>query len=470
MNKPSLKRTKIIATIGPATRDPETLEELVLAGVNGIRLNMSHGTHAEHAEVVKLVRKISKKLDKPLAIIADLQGPKIRLGKLPEDGVALLAGDLVQFALGDEYKEGGPLPVQHDISPYVKDGQPVFLRDGMMEVKVERVSRGIIYARVVTGGVIFSKQGINLPETDLGGDIMTKKDLADVKFAAENDADYVALSFVQSAHDIQNLIGHLKKHKANVGVIAKIETKAAAARLPEIIEAAEGVMVARGDLAIEIRPEAVPTVQARIIELAKVERKICIVATQMLESMISSPQPTRAEVSDVAGAVMQGADAVMLSGETAMGSYPVETVAMMRRVIKFTESNRRGSMQVSSFGDSTTPGHAIAAAAITLSRQLEADIILAETSSGRTARRISSLRPDAMVVAVSHHPRVYNQMALLWGARAYLIRKPERAAAETLSMLKKEHNVLRGDTIIRVSGPEPGVTGGTNTLQLKVIE
>ncbi len=466
----NFKRTKIIATIGPASREPEILEHLVRAGVNGIRLNMSHGTHEEHAAVIKLVRNVSAKLSKPLALIADLQGPKIRLGRLPEDGLILAAGDAVRFAHGDVYETGKPIPVQHDISPYVREGQPIYLRDGMVEVAVEKVSRGIIYARVVAPGIVFSKQGINLPETSLGGDIMTEKDQSDLRFAATQGADYVALSFVQTASDITSLRSRLAGLKSDMAIIAKIETKAAVDNLNEIVPVTDGIMVARGDMAIEIRPEAVPTVQRRIVELAKQQQKVCIVATQMLESMISSPQPTRAEVSDVSTAVTQGADAVMLSGETAMGQYPIETVALMRRVIIYAERNRPSSIQAGSFGPDTTPRNAIAAAAITLSGQVGAAIILAETSSGQTARNICSFRPDAMVVGVTHNARTYNQMALLWGARAYLIKDPESAAAETTKMLKDEHNVSRGETIIQVSGLHPGVTGGTDSLQLTVVE
>lgn len=465
---PHLKRTKIVATIGPASSSPEVMESLVLSGVNGVRLNMSHGTHDQHEAVIRQARKISKKLGKPLAIIADLQGPKIRLGQLPADGLVLAKGAAIQFVYGDTYEEGKPVPVQHDISKYVKKGQPLFLRDGMIETEVTRVVKGVVHVRVLNAGMVFSKQGINLPDTDLGGDILTDKDKADIAFASEQDVDYIALSFVQTAQDIQNLRSRVRRLEADCGIIAKIETKVAVDHLVGIMQVSDGVMVARGDLAVETRPETVPIIQQRIIELAQRMQKVCIVATQMLESMISSPQPTRAEVSDVATAVMQGADAVMLSGESAMGKYPIETVQLMRRVIKYTELNRPESITAEEFGDATY-SNAIAGAAITLAGHINARVILAETTSGQTARNLSALRPGSLIVAVTHKPRVYQQLAILWGARAYLIRDPKKAADETIQMLHDEHNLKRGDVVIRASGNQPGVAGGTDTVQLLVV-
>ncbi|HSX41290.1 MAG TPA: pyruvate kinase [Candidatus Saccharimonadales bacterium] len=467
MIKQSLKKTKILATIGPASSGQEVLEAIIRAGVNGVRLNFSHGTHDEHAEVIDRVRRISKKLAKPIAIVADLQGPKIRLGNLPAEGLPLIAGQKVEFAEGESY-EDGIIPIQHDISQYVKRGQPVYLRDGLVEVEVTRVTGKSVHATVRNPGIVYSKQGINLPETDLGGDILTPKDVEDIKFAASHDADYVALSFVQTAEDIVALKDRLKKLKSDMAVIAKVETKAAAENLEAIVEVSDGLMVARGDLAIETKPETVPVLQQRIIELARDEQKICIVATHMLESMISSPQPTRAEVSDVATAVVQGADAVMLSGETAIGKHPVEAVALMRRVIIYTENNRADSLSASDFGEHTRR-NAISAAAITLARQLNAKVILAETSSGQTARNLCSFRPDQLVVGVTDQQRVFQQLALLWGARSYVIKNPQTAAAETMQLLRHEHNVATGDVVVRASGRQPGVTGGTDTLHIQVV-
>lgn len=465
---PSLKRTKILATIGPASSNHDVLEAMIKAGVNGLRLNMSHGTHDSHLEVIKRVRKISADLGKPLSVVADIQGPKIRLGELPQEGLVLKAGSEIGLSFGDSYTVGGPLPVQHDITKYLQKGHPVFLRDGMVKLEVISVSKGLAKAKVLNNGVVFSRQGINLPETDLGGDIITPKDAADIEFGVKHDADYIALSFVQTGRDVEALKRRLKTLGADCGVIAKIETKAAVDNLHDIIQAADGVMVARGDLAVETQPESVPIIQQRIIEHAKRYQKVCIVATQMLESMIESPQPTRAEVSDVATAVMQGADAVMLSGESAVGKHPVETVEMMRRVIVYTERNRSESLAAGEFGD-RGQRNAISAAAIAMADQIGAKVILAETSSGQTARNLSSFRPNALVVAVTHQRRVYQQMGLVWGARSYLISDHDQAAEETMRMLRQEHNVKAGDVIIRAWGRQSGVTGGTDTLQIRVV-
>jgi pyruvate kinase len=464
----NFKRTKILATIGPASSDPAVLTELIQAGANGLRLNLSHGTHTEHQAVIKNARRISKTLDKPIALVADLQGPKIRVGMLPTEGVALTAGQSVAFRFGDDYEPGGPLPVQHDISKYVKAGQPMSLRDGMIEVEITKVADGIVHTRVATPGIILSKQGINLPETDLGGDILTPKDLDDLAWAAQVDVDFVALSFVQSAADIGQLRARMLKLGSDAGIIAKIETRAAAEDLPAIVEAADAVMVARGDLAIEAGAEQVPILQQRIIELARRQQKIAIVATQMLESMINAPTPTRAEVSDVATAVTQGFDSVMLSGESAVGKYPVRTVAMMKRIIIFTEQNRPSFTAPADFRShaKSTP---IAAAAITLAEQVGARIIVAETSTGRTSRNLCSFRPGMIVVAVTHRPRTYQQQALVWGARSYLIKNPKSAGAEIMRMLKAAHNVEPGDVFVRASGRKAGVPGGTDTIQIEVV-
>ena len=469
ITKPSFKHTKIIATIGPASRDPQILESVVRAGANAIRLNMSHGSHDEHHEVIRRVRKISEKLGKPLAIIIDLQGPKVRLGELPGDGVVLKGNERISFKYGEHYERGKPLPMQHDVSRYVQKGQPLYLRDGMIQIEITGIKGKVITGKVLNTGIVFSKQGINLPDTDFGGDIMTNKDVDDAKFAAENDVDYVALSFVQSQKDILNLRKQLTKLDADCGIIAKIETKAAASRLKEVIASSDGVMVARGDLSTETRPEQVPVLQKRIIDQARECQKFAIVATQMLESMVDSPQPTRAEVSDVSTAVVQGADAVMLSAESAVGKYPRATVALMDRIIKYTEAHRLLNITASKFGEATAQ-NAISAAAITLAKQIDAKLIIAETFSGRTARNLCSFRPETMVIGVTPSRRTYQQLALVWGARSYLIKDPTKAAAETVKMLREEHSLMPGDKFITAAGRNPGVTGGTDTLQLQVID
>ncbi len=466
----SFKRTKIVATIGPASSSPQVLEELLLAGVNAYRLNMSHGTHEQHAEVVKIARKLSDKHQKPIAVIADLQGPKIRVGTLPADGLPFVRDTVVRFQYGAVFDSTGVIPIQHDVSKYLKKGERIFLRDGMIQIEVQKIEKNLISGKVMNPGLLYSNQGMNLPDSDMGGDILTTKDIADIEFAVKAKCDYIALSFVQTAQDILSLKDRLGKFKSDLRVIAKIETAAAVENLEEIVIASDALMVARGDLAVETMPEAVPGVQRRMIELAKHHRKTIIVATQMLESMIQSPQPTRAEVSDVATAVLEGTDAVMLSGETAMGLFPVETVKMMKRIILRAERED----PILSAKPSTELEHdgsnAISAAAAVLAHQLPAKVIIAETSSGQTARNIASLRPNVPIIMVTDHERVYYQLAIVWGGKSYLSPSMEGAVDQVVRELKGLGNIANGDALVVTSGNQPGLIGGTNKLAIKIVD
>jgi len=402
-----------------------------------------------------------------VSVIVDLQGPKIRVGSLPSEGLALVRGRDVAFGFEAEYERSGIIPVQHDISKYVRAGQTVLLRDGQIRVRVDQVIKGIIHAQVVQPGLLFSSQGINLPETDLGGDIFTPKDLDDLKFAAKHQADYVALSFVQGPEDIVALRRKVERLNLDAGIIAKIETRAAVDHIDEIVAESDAVMVARGDLAVEAGAETVPVVQNYIVEACRNKRKIVIVATQMLESMTENKQPTRAEVSDVATAVTQKADAVMLSGETAVGKFPVETVQMMKSVIKYTEK----------FQDYPLPSleelgkyNAIAAAAIILARQVEAKVIIAGTSSGQTARNLAAYRPPVPVIVATDSQKVYQRMALLWGAKAFLTQQLTLSNHGVIGELKQAGAIDYNDPVVVAYGHHKGVVGGTDTIQVKVVE
>jgi pyruvate kinase len=443
---------------------------MIKNGLDVARLNFSHGTHEEHGEVMKLVRSLAEKHGRPLAIIADLQGPRIRVGSLPADGLALVRGRDVTLALGDVYKEGGPIPMQHDISPYVKPGERIYLRDGRIEVKVEKVARRVIYGRVTAPGLLFKNQGINLPDTDLGGEIFTEKDEADLEFVAKQDVDYVALSFVQRAQDVIDLRERLKRLRSDMKIIVKVETAASIVNLEEIVAATDAVMVARGDLATETLPELVPAAQRRMVALARQYRIPVIVATQMLESMTQSPQPTRAEVSDVATAVLEGADAVMLSGETAAGLFPVEAVTIMRRVIEQTENDElaRRALVPREFGRQVD-ANAVSAAAVVLAAQLPACVIVAETATGQTARNISSLRPAEPIVMVTHSARVAQQLALVWGGVPYYYAAPERATEHVIRQLRATGYAKSGDRVVVASGNQPGLPGGTDTVSVRVV-
>jgi pyruvate kinase len=469
----SFKRTKIVATIGPASSSPKVLEELLLAGVNMFRLNFAHGTQEQHAQVAEQVRYLSAKHVRPAAVLCDIQGPKLRLGTLPEDGLPFVRGNIARFGYATDFDASGIIPMQHDVSQFVKVGERVLLRDGQVHLEVQKVEKGLIAAKVLSPGLVYSNQSMNLPDSDLGGKILTAKDISDLEFSAiKVKADYIGYSFVQTAEDVVNLRARLAKLKSDAKIIVKVETAAAIDNLEAIVAATDAVMVARGDLAVETKPEAVPAAQRRMVELGQQYRKPVIVATQMLESMIQSAQPTRAEVSDVATAVLEGADAVMLSGETTVGLFPVEAVKMMKRIILYTEREEIPGLPAHepAYGNRGERQNAISAAAVVLAHQLAAKVIIAETSSGRTARNISALRPGMPIVMVTDHERVYHQLALVWGGKVFLAKDMKGASEHVIRQLKAAGNIAVGDAVVLASGNQPGLIGGTDHVQIKIVD
>lgn len=464
----SFKRTKIIATVGPATDSYEAIYDLIKAGANVIRLNFSHGTQEEHFARIPWIRKASKELGKPVAIIQDLQGPKIRLGEF--DGVITIqAGQHLAFEYHANYTETGRIPTQYDLSKKVKAGERLYLFDGKVRTVVSSVREGIVYATADNDGIIIKRKGINLPDTDFGGDILTDKDLSDIEAGSKEDFDYVALSFVQSAGDVEHLRRLLKHHNSGAKIIVKVETKAAVEQLEAIVQATDAVMVARGDLAVETPAESVPVVQRQIVGLGQKYAKPTIVATQMLLSMVELPEPTRAEVSDVATAVFMGADCVMLSDETAMGKYPGEAVRTMKRVIKYAEQHPPLST-VHAQEREQTMQNAIASSVITMAEKIEAKAIVAETKSGATARQISSHRPGVALIAVTDVPRTAQQLTLVYGVKSY-VRPADREAAQKLTDWLLENEILhRKDMVVTVSGRYPGVVGTTDTIKVRILE
>ena len=338
----TFKRTKILATLGPATNSYEMVEDMVRSGVNGFRLNFSHGGHEERIEQIAWIRKAAEAYKKPVAVLQDLQGPKIRLGEIEDNHFDVHAGDILHLAYGIEHK-GKHLPIQYDLSTKVQVGERVYIFDGKIKTIATHIDpkNKSITVRVENDGFVMSRKGLNLPDTDFGGDVLTPKDYAYIDFGATQDIDFVALSFVHRARDVEILRGYLAEKGSSAQIIAKVETKTAIEgnELEQIVEASDGVMVARGDLAVEVGAEIVPMVQQRIIGLCQKHAKISIVATQMMSSMVDSPEPSRAEVSDVSHAVNAGADCVMLSDETANGSYPIETIQSMKRVIVHTQEH-----------------------------------------------------------------------------------------------------------------------------------
>lgn len=467
------KRTKILATLGPPTSNLESIKALAQAGVNGFRLNFSHGSYEERDEQLTWIRQASEELGKPVAILQDLQGPKIRLGNLLEN-IHVEAGDELILDHAAEHDGSLTLPVQYNLAEKVKPGEPLYIFDGKIRTTVlELTSETAIKVRVENAGTLMSRKGINLPDTDFGGDILTPKDLKDVEYGATKDIDYVALSFVQSPDDINNLRQILVGLGSTAQIIAKIETKAAIKDdvLEEIVKVSDGIMVARGDLAVEAGAEIVPIVQRRIIALCRKYGKLSIVATQMMASMVDAPEPTRAEVSDVANAVIQGADTVMLSDETANGQYPLQTVAAMKKVILYTQDHA----PVNPIHDIDVKNHqqdAISAAAVGLAEQLKVDAIICETKSGSTAANIAAHRPNLPIISVTSTPRAAQQLALSYANRSYVRPDGEKAGYELAKELKADGYF--GDqavaTVAIVSGRQPGLVGATDTIRLRVIE
>jgi pyruvate kinase len=462
------KRTKIIATVGPSTNSYEAILSLIQAGANGLRLNFSHGSHEERSQQIGWIRKASEECGKPVAIIQDLQGPKIRLGDF--DGIVnVLTGQAVSFAYHADYAATGCLPTQYDLSKKVKKGERIYLYDGKVRATVTSVREGIVHAVIENDGILIKRKGMNLPDTDFGGDIITPKDKADLIYGSAQDIDYVALSFVQTEDDITRLRTILLGMKSTARIIAKIETKAAVENIDAIVREADAVMIARGDLAVETPAESVPIVQRKIIGLGMRYAKPTIVATQMLASMVDMPEPTRAEVSDVATAVLLGADCVMLSDETANGKYPLVAVETMKRIIRYTEANAPLQAPFPEYADSSRQS-SISRAILSLAENIIAKAIVAETKSGATALQLSSLRPNMPIIAVTNDDRTAKQLAIVYGVKSY-IRPVDAFAATKLTNWLRDNKVFkRGDVLVTASGQHPGVVGTTDTIKVRVLE
>lgn len=463
------KRAKILATLGPATNSYETIEKLIEAGVNGFRLNFSHGNYEERDQQIVWIRTASQKINKPVAILQDIQGPKIRLGEVKDNGYDVKKGDELVLAYGVEH-DGHTVPVQYDLSEKVKEGERLYIFDGKIRTTVIALGDKSVTVRVENDGHLMSRKGINLPDTDFGGDILTEKDYRDLEYGAKTDIDYVALSFIQSAGDVEAARGFLAEKGSTAHIIAKVETKAAIEddELERIVEASDGVMVARGDLAVEVGAEIVPIVQRKIIALCQKHSKISIVATQMMASMVDSPEPTRAEVSDISNAVVVGADCLMLSDETANGSYPLEAVATMKRAILYTQEHA----PVRPLADperTDSQSASICAAAKSLASQLNALAIIAETKSGSTAAQLAAHRPSRPIISVTSEPRVAQQLALLYANKSFCRPDGDRAGLELAKELTEQGFFEPSSTVVLVSGRQPGLMGATDTIRVRTL-
>ena len=468
------RRAKIICTIGPASRTPECLRALAVAGMDVARLNFSHGTHRDHSETIRNIRQLSRELDRPVAILQDLQGPKIRTGPLKENSVELRRGS--SFTLTTETVEGDHDCISttyEDLPSSVKPGDHILLSDGLLRLEVRQVERARVKCTVVDGGILRSRSGINLPRVQFQIPALSEKDREDLAFGLGQGVDFVALSFVRRAADIASLREIMDAAGVQVPAVAKLEKPQAIENLDEILQAADGVMIARGDLGVEMPPEQVPFLQKDIIRQAAHLKVPVITATQMLESMTEHPRPTRAEASDVANAILDGTDAVMLSGETAIGQYPAETAHMMDRIVREAEKNldflpplqqRRSVDLPAPFPD------AIAQAACRAAAEIRATAIIAFTQSGFTARLISKYRPSTPIIAFTFHPHVHCQLALYWGVTPKLIDfvdDAERLIEKAESLLCREGLIRPGDNLVLVAGTPLAHPGTTNLIRLR---
>jgi len=471
-----MRRTKIVCTIGPATRGPESLRLLLAAGMNVARLNFSHGSHDQYAEVIGHLRRLASEMDLPLALLQDLSGPKVRVGDVAGEGVLLRPGAVLTLTQedvpGDEHRVNLPVP---EIFEAVGVGTHLMLDDGLMELRVTAKRSSALVCEVVVGGLLTSHKGVNVPGVTLPIAAVTDKDLEDLRFGIAQRVDYVAASFVRSASDIAVLRGVCEAARAKIPLIAKIEKHEAISNIDAIMEAVDGIMVARGDLGVEVPIDEVPIIQKMLIHKANRAGKPVITATQMLDSMIRNPRPTRAEVTDVANAIFDGTDAVMLSGETAVGAYPFETVRMMAKIAAHTESSGEytkmmGEKMKLDTGKSITG--AIGQATCDIARDLDCAAILTASATGRTARVVSRYRPHAPIVCATNRPETFNRLALVWGVHPVLV----DIAADSDSMMQAcldaagKTGLVKDDDVVVLTGGVPvGRPGSTNFLKIHRI-
>ena len=469
-----MPRTKIVCTIGPASESPELVQGLLQAGMDVARVNCAHGDHATHARTFATVRRVAEEEQRVVGLMADLQGPKMRVGDLPADGVLLREGEAVVLTASPFAPGRVPVP-RLDVLRDVQVGQRVLLDDGRLELVVESVLTDGVGCRVVTGGRLTTRKGLNLPGARLDVPSLTAKDREDIRFAVEQGVDFVALSFVRSPDDVRELRQVLAELEADgLAIVAKIEKAEALAVFDDILEVADAVMVARGDLGVETAAEEVPFHQKRIIRRCNDAAKPVITATQMLQTMIAQPSPTRAEASDVANAVLDGTDAVMLSGETAIGAYPVEAVQTMARICAGAEAHLPESAL--SFAprrsSSVTVTEAIGQATVEIAAEVGARAILSATMSGATARTVARYRPLIPIVAVTPDPRTVKRLALVWGVRPILVPRfdtTEEVVVLLVQAALREGVVRKGDRVVLTAGVPFGGEGRTNMIRVHLV-
>ena len=466
-DKNYLRSTKIVATVGTATDDIQKIKSLIKAGVNVFRLNFSHGNHGDHLKRITYIRSAENELGCNVAILADLQGPKFRIGKVKEN-IKVIKGSTYIFDKKAEIGDFSRVNLQHnEIYESLSIGSNILMDDGKLRFRVKDIFKDIIKTEVIVGGYIKSNKGVNLPDVVLNTSPLTSKDIEDLKFILNQEIDWIALSFVQKLRDVEEVKKYIEDKAC---IIAKIEKPSALKELNKIIGACDGIMVARGDLGVELPPEEVPGIQKDIILKCRQAGKPVIVATQMLESMIESPSPTRAEASDVATAVFDGADAVMLSAETAVGLFPIETVKIMDRIIFSAENHIKmhpgdgpQNLKVENY-----VYNAVSRSAVSLAEAVNAKAVVAFTASGNTAFRMARERPNLLLVVMTPEVRVKRKLSLLWGAYSFFskVQGYEAAIKEAREIIKIEKLAEQGDAIVVVAGMPFGVSGSTNSIRV----
>jgi pyruvate kinase len=477
INNPAIfARTKILATIGPATKDLQSIKRLINSGVDGVRLNFSHSTYEFYEELYSTLHLACVEEDAPLAILVDLQGPKIRIGELEEECVDLESGNKIEISIKD-FKGNAKL-ISTSYKPLVKDceiGNQILIDDGLIRLTIIDKKNDSVICKIDNGGKLFPKKGMNLPGMNLSTPSLTEKDFHDLEFVLKHRADYIALSFVRSAQDVIQLKTWLKEKGRNISVIAKIEKKEAVEKFDEILEASDGIMIARGDLGVELPPQEVPVLQKEIIRKCNEIGKLVITATQMLESMIHSPIPTRAEASDVANAVWDGTDVVMLSGETSIGKFPFRTVQIMNDILQNAELH---SEDKKSFNFKVMPGlqenlfDSVGRAVVEISKQINAQAIVVFTFEGRTAKIISKYKPNAKIVAISNSFNTMNSLCLRWGVTSIFSEKIDKehiAIDAAKEIILKSGLAKEGDLIIFTAGAPYSEKSRANWLRFEVI-